>query len=65
MNNAGHYGSAISLQDVAQWVGVSIGSVVNCTTCLMIVLFEEHDQFISFPAAESENVELAHQFSKL
>ena len=33
LNHAGHYGNVISPEDVAQWAGVSVGSVVNCTPC--------------------------------
>ena len=29
LNRAGHYGNVISVQDVAQWAGISVGSVVN------------------------------------
>jgi hypothetical protein len=64
LNRAGHYGNAISLEDVAQWAGVSVGSVVNCTHRVMIALLEEHDRFISFPAANSEDAELARQFAE-
>lgn len=64
LNRAGHYGNAISLEDVAQWAGVSVGSVVNCTHRVMIALLEEHDRFISFPAANSEDAELAQQFAE-
>jgi hypothetical protein len=62
LNRAGHYGNAISLEDVAQWAGVSIGSVINCTNCVMIALLEKHDQFIFFPEGDSEDAELARQF---
>jgi hypothetical protein len=31
LNHAGHYGNSISLLDVSQWAGVSVGSVINCT----------------------------------
>ena len=30
LNHVGHYGNAIATEDMAQWAGVSIGSVVNC-----------------------------------
>ncbi|KAG2335920.1 hypothetical protein BDR05DRAFT_978879 [Suillus weaverae] len=45
----GHYGNAISNEDVCQWVGVRIGSITNCTNHIMIALFEHHDRFIFFP----------------
>ncbi|KAG2059217.1 hypothetical protein BDR06DRAFT_860497, partial [Suillus hirtellus] len=28
LNHAGHYSNVISLEDVAQWAGISVGSVV-------------------------------------
>ncbi|KAG2046465.1 hypothetical protein BDR06DRAFT_899196, partial [Suillus hirtellus] len=49
LNQAGHYGNTITLEDVAQWAGVSVGSVVNCTNCVMIAVLDAHDQFICFP----------------
>ncbi|KIO05089.1 hypothetical protein M404DRAFT_102676, partial [Pisolithus tinctorius Marx 270] len=46
---AGHYGNAASPEDVAQWAGVSIGSVVNCTNRVMVAILDEHDRFINIP----------------
>ena len=62
LNCAGHYGNAISTQDVAQWAGISIGSVVNCTNRAMTTLLEQHDKFIFIPSADSLDVELARMF---
>jgi hypothetical protein len=64
LNQAGHYGNAITLEDVAQWAGVSVGSVVNCTNCVMIAELDAHDQFVCFPADNSENADLAHKFAE-
>jgi hypothetical protein len=64
LNCAGHYGNAILLEDVAQWAGVSVGSVVNCTNRVMVALLEEHDQFIFFPEDNSEDTELARRFAE-
>jgi hypothetical protein len=64
LNRAGHYGNAISLQDVAQWAGISVGSVVNCTNHVMIALLDQHDNFISFPHSDSEDAELAWQYAE-
>ena len=30
LNTAGHYGNAATLQNLAEWAGVSIGTVHNC-----------------------------------
>jgi hypothetical protein len=64
LNRAGHYGNAISPEDVCQWAGVSVGSVINCTNRVMVALLELHDRFISFPTPESEDAELSRQFSE-
>ncbi|KAG2063780.1 hypothetical protein BDR04DRAFT_1163303 [Suillus decipiens] len=57
LNWAGHYGNAITLEDVAQWAGVSVGSMVNCTNHVMIVVLDAHDQFVCFPADNSEDAD--------
>jgi hypothetical protein len=64
LNHAGHYGNAISLEDVTQWAGVSVGSVVSCTNHVMVALLKEHDQFIFFPDDNSEDAELAWCFAE-
>lgn len=65
LNRAGHYGNAITVEDVAQWAGVSVGSVVNCTNRVMVALLEVHDQFISFPEDNSEDAHLARKFAEV
>ena len=62
LNRAGHYGNAISLEDVAQWAGISIGSVVNCTNRVMGALLDQHDHFVGFPALDSQDAEHARDF---
>jgi hypothetical protein len=64
LNRAGHYGNAISLEDVAQWAGISVGSVVNCTNCVMIALLDQHDNFVGFPHPDSEDAELAREYAQ-
>jgi hypothetical protein len=64
LNRAGHYGNAITLEDVAQWAGVSVGSVVNCTNRVMIAVLDAHDQFVCFPADNSEDADLARKFAE-
>ncbi|KAG2143559.1 uncharacterized protein EDB93DRAFT_1088142, partial [Suillus bovinus] len=58
LNRVGHYGNAISPEDVCQWAGVSVGSVTNCTNRVMAALLAEHDNFVFFPALDS--IEVAH-----
>lgn len=64
LNHVGHYRNAISPEDVLQWAGVSMGSVVNCTHCVMIVLLGLHNEYIWVLSldSESDNMELSHKF---
>jgi hypothetical protein len=59
LNRAGHYGNAITPEDVGQWAAVSMGSVINCTNRVMVALLNQHDHFIYIPEADSEDAELA------
>ncbi|KIK22278.1 hypothetical protein PISMIDRAFT_102744, partial [Pisolithus microcarpus 441] len=52
----GHYGNVCAPEDVAQWAGVSIGTVVNCTHHVMAALLDQHDQFIYVPHIHSEEM---------
>ncbi|KIK11476.1 hypothetical protein PISMIDRAFT_43298, partial [Pisolithus microcarpus 441] len=54
--HAGHYGNACSPEDVGQWAGVSIGTVVNCTHRVMAAILDQHDTFICIPNANSEEM---------
>ncbi|KAF8545963.1 hypothetical protein OG21DRAFT_1396464, partial [Imleria badia] len=62
LNCAGHYGNAILIEDVAQWAGISIGSVVNCTNRVMATLLEEHNKFVFMPSEGSLDAEMARTF---
>ncbi|KAG2046384.1 hypothetical protein BDR06DRAFT_859947, partial [Suillus hirtellus] len=64
LNQAGHYGNSISLEDVTQWAGVSVRSIVNCTNHVMIAVLDAHDQFICWEADNSEDADLAHKFAE-
>jgi hypothetical protein len=55
LNRVGHYGNAISPEDVAQWARVSIGSVTNCSNHIMVALLNVHDTFIAFPTLDSDD----------
>ncbi|KIK75837.1 hypothetical protein PAXRUDRAFT_67919, partial [Paxillus rubicundulus Ve08.2h10] len=48
LNHAGHYGNTISPKYVAQWAGVSTGSVINCTNHVMVAILDQHDTFMQF-----------------
>ena len=49
-------------EDVAQWAGVSVGLVVNCTNHVMLTILSKHNKFVYVPEAESEVVESVHMF---
>lgn len=51
----GHYGNAASPEDLAQWAGVSSGTVANCTARVMVAILSHHDDAVHLPtAAEKE-----------
>ena len=58
----GHYGNAATAEDVAQWAGVSIGSVINYTECTMIAILDQHEEFVKVPTINSLDAELARRF---
>jgi hypothetical protein len=48
LNCAGHYGSAAIIQNIADWAGISVGSIYNYTNCVMIAIASLHDSAISW-----------------
>jgi len=62
LNHAGHYGNSISLLDVSQWAGVSVGSVINCTNHVMVALLDQHDAFMGFPPHNSKDFKHAWRY---
>ena len=62
LNHAGHYGNAISLEDIAQWAGVSVGLVKNYSNQVMVALLQQHDHFLAIPAEDSEDAEIARNW---
>ncbi|KIK22254.1 hypothetical protein PISMIDRAFT_102717 [Pisolithus microcarpus 441] len=62
LNCAGHYGNVISPEDMRQWAGVSIGSVINCTNRVMIALLDLHDDFIFFLGADDSELARVREF---
>ncbi|KAG2135704.1 uncharacterized protein EDB93DRAFT_1092191 [Suillus bovinus] len=62
LNRVGHYGNTVSPEDVAQWAGVSVGSVINCSNCVMVAILDLHDMFITFPTLDSDDAEHACKF---
>ncbi|KIO01706.1 hypothetical protein M404DRAFT_149397 [Pisolithus tinctorius Marx 270] len=62
--HAGHYGNACTPEDVTQWAGVSIRTVVNFTHHVMAALLDQHDKFIFLPHAHSEEIHQACAFTE-
>ena len=54
--HAGHYGNTCSPDNVAQWAGVSVGTVMNCTHHVMASLLDQHDRFIYIPDVHLEDM---------
>jgi len=54
LNGVGHYGNGATTDDLAEWVGVSIGTVYNCFRRVMIALLQFHDDVIHFDPMELE-----------
>ncbi|KIJ61940.1 hypothetical protein HYDPIDRAFT_72537, partial [Hydnomerulius pinastri MD-312] len=64
LNRAGHYGNAITPEDICQWAGVSVGSVINCTNRVMVALLDQHDDFIAIPLENSEEMERSRRWAE-
>jgi hypothetical protein len=50
----GHNGNAASVEAIAQWAGVSAGTVVNCTRRVMIAFLALHDSAIRWPSEDEK-----------
>ncbi|KIK19891.1 hypothetical protein PISMIDRAFT_106775 [Pisolithus microcarpus 441] len=57
LNGVGHYGNSATTEDIAEWAGVSLGTVYNCYRCVMIALLQQHDNVIHFDPMELEDQE--------
>ncbi|KIK72729.1 hypothetical protein PAXRUDRAFT_180025, partial [Paxillus rubicundulus Ve08.2h10] len=64
LNHAGHYGKASCPEDIAQWAGVSIGTVINCMNCVMAAILNQYDEFIYMPLAHSKEMWCAWEYTK-
>jgi hypothetical protein len=40
LNHAGHYGNTATIQDIADWANISVGSIYNCTKRVKGWLFD-------------------------
>jgi hypothetical protein len=50
----GHNGNAASVEAVAQWAGVSAGTIVNCTRRVIISFLALHDSAIRWPSEDEK-----------
>lgn len=50
----GHYGNASSPEYVAQWAGVSIGTVINSTYRCLVAFLALHDEAVMIPPEEEK-----------
>jgi hypothetical protein len=50
----GHYGNASSPEDVAQWAGVCVGTVINATNRCLVAFLSLHDEAIMMPPEEEK-----------
>lgn len=56
LNRLGHYGNASSVEDIADWAGVSSGSVINCTKRCMTAIIKHHDLAMSEPSDREKHL---------
>jgi hypothetical protein len=52
LNCAGHYGNAATMEDIADWAGVSVGTIHNCSNRVMIAIAALHDDVIPWNAQD-------------
>ena len=50
----GHYGNASSPEYVAQWAGVSVGTVINSTYRCLVAFLALHDEAVMIPPEEEK-----------
>jgi hypothetical protein len=50
----GHNGNAASVEAVAQWAGVSAGTIVNCTRRVIIAFLALHDSAVRWPSEDEK-----------
>ena len=60
--HVGHYRNTCSPDDVAQWAGVSVGTVMNYTHHVMASLLDQHNRFIYTPDVHLEDMRQAQGF---
>ncbi|KIJ18251.1 hypothetical protein PAXINDRAFT_72040, partial [Paxillus involutus ATCC 200175] len=56
LNRAGHYGNTCSPEDIGQWAGVSVGTVINCTHRVMAAILNQHNHYIYMTSSHSRDM---------
>ena len=64
LNGVGHYGNGAATDDIAEWAGVSVGTVYNCYRRVMVAILQHHDNAIHFDPMELEDQEQREQAKK-
>ncbi|KAJ7925636.1 hypothetical protein B0H13DRAFT_2314230 [Mycena leptocephala] len=49
-----HYGNGASPEETAEWAGVAVGTVVNCTNRVMVAVLSLHDHAIRYPTSDEK-----------
>ncbi|KAG2053201.1 hypothetical protein BDR06DRAFT_886398 [Suillus hirtellus] len=57
LNGVGHYGNAATMEDLAEWAGVSIRTVYNCFKRVMIAILRHHNDKIHFDLLDHKDQE--------
>ena len=65
LNCVGHYGNAATSEDIAEWAGVSVGTVYNCSKRIMIALMQLHDHAFHFDPNTDERDAQEKEKSKM
>ena len=50
----GHYGNASSPEDVAQWAGICVGTVINATNRCLVAFLGLHNEAVMMPPEEEK-----------
>lgn len=58
----GWYGNGASVEETAEWGGVAVGSVYNCTCCCQVAVIGCHDTVVRF--SDQEQLQGAKTFSQ-
>ncbi|KIK97739.1 hypothetical protein PAXRUDRAFT_135656, partial [Paxillus rubicundulus Ve08.2h10] len=53
-----------SPEDITQWAGVSVATVINCMHHVMAAILDQHNQYIYMPSSHSRDIGQAQQFTK-